>query len=62
MNRLILIVLIVTALATSSAFSQTTPSVQQRANWFKRFSEADTNKDGTLTVEEADAFRKKIQT
>ena len=62
MNRLILYILIGTALATSSAFSQATPSPQQLANWLKRFPEADADKNGTLTVEEANAFRKKIQT
>lgn len=34
---------------------------EQLAGWLKQFPEADANKDGTLTSEEADAFRRKMQ-
>ena len=67
MHRLILIALAVAATGAASAFSQTTPnarrapSAQQLAKWLKSFPAADTNKDGTLTVEEANAFRKRLQ-
>lgn len=37
------------------------PTEKQLANWLKRFPAADVNKDGKLTVQEADAFRKKMQ-
>lgn len=36
------------------------PSPQQLSKWLKRFPAADTDKDGTLTVKEAAAFRKKL--
>jgi hypothetical protein len=61
MKRFIPIVFIVFALTASSAFSQTTPSPQQLANWLKRFPAADADKDGKLTPAEAAAFRKKLQ-
>ena len=61
MNRLILTVFIGVALATSSAFAQATSSDQQRAKWLKRFPVADIDKDGTLSVEEANSFRKRLQ-
>lgn len=35
------------------------PSAEHLAKWLKRFPQADTNKDGKLTAEEAEAFRKK---
>lgn len=41
--------------------AQTAPSARQLENWLKRFPEADANKDGKLTLEEADAFRKQQQ-
>ena len=59
MNRLFATVVVGMALASSSAFAQTTPSTRQLDNWLKRFPQADTNQDGTLTVDEAKAFRKK---
>lgn len=34
------------------------PSQQQLADWLKRFPTADTNRDGTLTVQEATAFQR----
>lgn len=42
----------------SSAAAQ---SEQQLANWLKRFPEADANKDGKLSIEEAAAYRKQLQ-
>ncbi|MFT5468552.1 MAG: hypothetical protein ACI8UO_003662 [Verrucomicrobiales bacterium] len=37
------------------------PTEQQLANWLKRFPDADANKDGKLTVEEAAAYREKLR-
>ena len=37
------------------------PSAKQLANWLKRFPAADTNKDGKLSVQEANNFRRKMQ-
>jgi len=61
MNRLALIFFVVSVTGPASAFSQDTPSARQRADWLRSFPAADTNKDGTLTVDEANAFRKKVQ-
>ena len=36
------------------------PSAEQLARWLKRFPEADTDKDGSLTLEEAIAYRQKM--
>ncbi len=36
------------------------PSSDQLAKWLKRFPQADANKDGTLSLEEATAFRDKL--
>jgi len=44
---------------TGFVFGQ--PSEQQLAQWLKRFPDADTNGDGRLTVEEAEAYRQKLQ-
>lgn len=56
MNPRILLLLAVSALLTALAPAQ---SPQQLENWLKRFPEADLNKDGTLTLEEALAYREK---
>ena len=40
----------------SAQFSQ-----KQFDNWLKRFPEADANRDGRLTLEEAEAYRKSLQ-
>lgn len=67
MNRLIPIILAVTFCGTASALPQSkpetrrTPSAEQLAKWLKSFPAADADKDGKLTVEEANAFRKKLQ-
>ncbi|MEQ8787846.1 MAG: hypothetical protein RIC55_16190 [Pirellulaceae bacterium] len=45
--------------AVSLVFAQ--PSEQQLARWLKRFPAADADKDGRLTVEEAEAYRQKLQ-
>ncbi|MEM7013372.1 MAG: hypothetical protein AAF585_18025 [Verrucomicrobiota bacterium] len=45
-------------LGISSAAAQ---SEQQLANWLKRFPDADANKDGKLSIEEATAYRKKMR-
>ena len=37
------------------------PSPEQLVKWLKRFPAADTNKDGRLTAEEANAYQKKIR-
>ncbi|MBC8873499.1 MAG: hypothetical protein H8E44_29015 [Planctomycetes bacterium] len=44
---------------TGFAFAQ--PSERQLAQWLKRFPDADANGDGRLTVEEAQAYRQKLQ-
>jgi hypothetical protein len=44
-------------LVVTMAFAQTRE--EQLAAWLKKFPQADTNKDGTLTVEEAKAFQNK---
>lgn len=48
-------------LLLGSFVSAAPPTGKQLANWLKRFPAADVNKDGKLTVQEADAFRKKMQ-
>ncbi len=55
--RSLLILLVFTALGVAPAADY---SPQQLANWLKRFPEADANKDGQLTSEEATAFRKEL--
>ncbi len=41
--------------------AQRNPSAQQLQNWLKRFPDADANRDGKLSLEEANRFRKKLQ-
>lgn len=60
MRSQILIFLIFTSLIIPVAQAQE-PTSQQLASWLKRFPVADTNKDGTLSVPEADAYRKSRQ-
>tara|TARA_R110002096_G_scaffold424968_1_gene633288 strand:+ start:668 stop:1894 length:1227 start_codon:yes stop_codon:yes gene_type:complete len=60
MTRLYLLAFIAFALPVSNVFSQSAPSTQQLANWIKRFPEADVNKDGTLTAEEAIAYKDNV--
>lgn len=40
--------------------AQEKASLEQLAKWLKRFPAADTNKDGTLSIAEATAFRDKM--
>ncbi|MEM8955887.1 MAG: hypothetical protein AAGD22_17155, partial [Verrucomicrobiota bacterium] len=44
-----------------SADAQLQPSPKQLAKWLNRFPDADANKDGSLTVEEALAYRDKTR-
>ena len=37
------------------------PSKEQLASWLKQFPQADANGDGVLTVEEAKAYRDRVQ-
>ena len=57
----ILFTLVAVSIAlTSPSQAFPPPSEKQLAQWLKRFPKADTNKDGKLTAEEAEAFRKKF--
>ncbi|MDF2377577.1 MAG: hypothetical protein P1U81_15165 [Verrucomicrobiales bacterium] len=53
---LLLCILLITQVAPAQS-----PSPAQLESWLKRFPEADTNRDGKLTVEEALAYRDKLQ-
>lgn len=44
-----------------NGIAHTAPSEKQLANWLKRFPAADSNRDGRLTVEEAEAYRQKLE-
>jgi hypothetical protein len=55
-----LILLFTAALITTTA-PAATPSARQLESWLKRFPDADLNGDGRLTVEEALAYRSKMQ-
>ena len=50
-------------LSIGSVLAAQTPKNQakQLAQWLKRFPQADTNKDGKLSIAEANAFRKKLR-
>ena len=50
-----------TAFFLAAFHSGAEPSPQQLANWLKRFPDADTNKDGVLSLEEASAYQKKLR-
>ncbi|QDV40549.1 hypothetical protein Enr13x_03550 [Stieleria neptunia] len=41
--------------------AQSVPSAKQLENWLKRFPDADANRDGTLTIEEANRYRQTLQ-
>ena len=56
-----LAVLFLLCLLVSNGFVFGQPSERQLAQWLKRFPDADANGDGSLTVEEADAYRQKLQ-
>lgn len=59
--RVIALVGLLGAIGEAPSFSQAqNPSAEQLARWLKRFPEADTDKDGTLSLEEANAYRKKL--
>lgn len=58
MTRAIAILLLVTA---STAFSQTSETDKRLAAGLRLYPEADANKDGVLTMQEATAYRKKMQ-
>jgi hypothetical protein len=55
-----LVVLVATCLFTTHGWSQSAPTKQQLEKWHKQFPAADTNRDGTLSPEEATAYRKKL--
>lgn len=48
-------------LLTTNALAFDGPSQQQLTKWLKQFPKADTNGDGKLTAQEANAFRQKLQ-
>jgi hypothetical protein len=58
-NKHSLLFLLILTLCNGLAFGQ--PSEEQLARWLKRFPDADANGDGRLTVEEAEAYRRKLQ-
>lgn len=60
MRSKILTFLLFTSLLIPVAQAQS-PSTQQLASWLKRFPEADANKDGTLSIDEASAYRKALK-
>ncbi|WP_182866535.1 hypothetical protein [Stieleria mannarensis] len=45
----------------SSCQAQSVPSAKQLENWRKRFPDADADRDGTLTIEEASRYREKLR-
>jgi len=53
--------LIAGILAAVQVASAQSPSTERLASWLKRFPDADTNKDGVLSVEEANIYRKKLR-
>ena len=59
MPRPLTILLTFAALLPFPVLAEPTP--QQLAHWFKRFPEADTNRDGALTIAEAFAYRQKMR-
>jgi len=60
MRSKILTFLIYSSLLIPVAQAQS-PSSQQLASWLQRFPEADANKDGTLSIDEAIAYRKALE-
>lgn len=59
MNTKFGLVVVILLSLVGSGFGQ--PSQEQLAKWLQRFPEADTNKDGRLTIEEAEAFRQTLR-
>ena len=57
----VLVLVLASVLVFCGATSGADPSAKQLANWLKRFPAADTNKDGKLSVQEANNFRRKMQ-
>ena len=45
----------------STSEAQNNPSTRQLENWLKRFPDADANRDGKLSLEEANRYRKRLQ-
>lgn len=60
MRSKILTFLIFTSLLIPVVRAQSSLS-EQRASWLKRFPDADANKDGALSIDEASAYRKTLQ-
>jgi hypothetical protein len=59
--RTTLSILFLFLLLARDGFAQAQPTERQLAQWLKRFPTADANGDGRLTVDEAAAFRKRLQ-
>jgi len=60
--RLVLAVVAVALTFAPTCEAQTKPSTRQLENWLKRFPDADTDRDGTLTIKEANAYHSQLQT
>lgn len=52
--------LIAVLLLVAAGANAAEPSEKQLANWLKRFPDADANKDGKLSLQEAEAYRQKM--
>lgn len=63
MRRSLLVLFVSTILLaiSSNCDAQNNPSTQQLEKWIKSFPDADTNRDGKLSIEEANAYRKNLQ-
>ena len=65
-RRISVLALLLSLIVVGSAAGQsasapiTRASPEQLRSWLKQYPDADANRDGTLTVEEAEAYRQKL--